>query len=119
MNTELLVVQGKRYGVAIGASLLCFLIAFFLAPDIAKTNPAVIFLPAVMITTWYAGFIPGLVANFLSTIIIFYFFLPPYESFMAKQFISVLQMVLFLVEASFVCFFIDSEHRQEKITAYK
>ncbi|GEM_PF-5796527 len=66
------------YGVALASVAVAFAISFFI-PDIEPT-PAILFLAAVMVSSWYGGIGPGVAATVLSVLLLDYYFLPPIHS---------------------------------------
>jgi C4-dicarboxylate-specific signal transduction histidine kinase len=65
-----------RYGVAIVAAVLALLLTLLLWPMI-KPSVSPLFFAAVMLSAWYGGLGPGLLATALAVVAIDYFFLPP------------------------------------------
>lgn len=89
-NTKLL-----TYGVAllsVALALGCSL-AF---ESLIRPIPFSLFFVAVMVSAWYGGFGPGLVATILSTLAINYHLIPPYL-FFTTQPESLLRMGVFIV----------------------
>jgi PAS domain S-box-containing protein len=68
------------YAVAVGSTLLAFLLTLLLAPYLGQSIFS-LFLAAVMVSAWYAGTGPGLLAAGLAALATFYVFLPPYFIF--------------------------------------
>lgn len=64
------------YGVAIGSTAIAILLTLWLQPLLDKTLGAFFYI-AIILSVWYGGFKPGIVAVILSTIAINYFFIPP------------------------------------------
>jgi two-component system sensor histidine kinase EvgS len=56
-----------------------------------------LFLPAVFISSWIGGLIPGLVSTFISTILVWWFFIPPQFSFIAKTPMSLVTIGVFII----------------------
>lgn len=54
------------------------------------------FIPAVLVVAWYGGLGPGLFATLLSAVVINFFFLPPFYSFVIKE-SSILPLCLYIV----------------------
>ena len=67
-----------RYGIAIASVGLALLINLSL--DKLEQLPSVVFLAAVLVSSWYAGLGPGLMATVLSTLALDFFFLPDFYS---------------------------------------
>lgn len=71
-----------RYGVAVGAVLLALLLMLLLDRWIPmEGSPFLIFFAAVMVSAWYGGLGPGILATFLSALASSYFFLTTILSF--------------------------------------
>ncbi|HEY9652090.1 MAG TPA: PAS domain S-box protein, partial [Coleofasciculaceae cyanobacterium] len=70
--------EKQRYGVAVLAVLSALLLMLWLDPWIGmKTSPFLMFFGAVIVSAWYGGTGPGLVATFVSVPISAYFFIDP------------------------------------------
>jgi signal transduction histidine kinase len=63
-----------RYGIAVASVGLALLINLFL--NNLEQIPSVVFLAAVLVSSWYAGLGAGLTATVLSTLALDFFFLP-------------------------------------------
>jgi two-component system sensor kinase FixL len=66
-----------RYGLAFSSVAAALIVTLLLRPD-ALVTP--IFFLAIILTAWFGGFGPGLVAALLSTLSLAYFFLQPVNS---------------------------------------
>ncbi|WP_311774819.1 ATP-binding protein [Nostoc sp. 2RC] len=78
-------------------SVLLALLLTLLLWQLHKLNSIYpLFLAAVMVSSWYGGFNPGLVATFLSAIVCAYFLLPPFDSLAVSGFtvVGLVQFVL-------------------------
>lgn len=107
------------YLISISVGSVFLGIALTIFAWFGKPTVFIIFLPAVMISAWYGGIKSGFFTALLSTPLIYYFFTFPYYSFSPKSPVSVVQTVIFLIEAIVICYVIDSGHRNEKIILYK
>ncbi|MBC1238516.1 PAS domain S-box protein [Nostoc sp. 2RC] len=88
--------QLQGYGIAFLSVLLALLLTLLLW-QLHKLNSIYpLFLAAVMVSSWYGGFNPGLVATFLSAIVCAYFLLPPFDSLAVSGFtvVGLVQFVL-------------------------
>jgi K+-sensing histidine kinase KdpD len=72
----------KRYGFAIAAVLVAFLLRLVLYGDLDNRLPFAFFLPAAMIAAWYGGFGPGMLAAVSGLLLGDYFFLPAHHSYL-------------------------------------
>lgn len=66
----------RRYGVAVLAVASAGVLTLWLLPHI-QPHISPLFFAAVMLSSWYGGLKPGLLATILSTLTITYFFIPP------------------------------------------
>ncbi|MBF2050160.1 MAG: PAS domain S-box protein [Elainella sp. C42_A2020_010] len=86
------------YGVALLSVGLVIAISLLLGPVIRPT-PTSLFFVAVMISAWYGGLGPGLVATVLSTLAINYYFISPYYSLSIATSGNVLRLGVFVIAA--------------------
>jgi PAS domain S-box-containing protein len=90
--------QLLRYGVASFSVLLTALLMLLLDPLLAMSqSPFLLFFGAVMISAWYGGLGPGLLATALSALISTYFFIPPVYS-LSLNWVTGARLGLFLLE---------------------
>jgi PAS domain S-box-containing protein len=66
-----------------------------------RDAPVSLFLCAVILSAWFGGAAPGLLATALSTIAFYYYFLPPTQSLHAKP-EEIPRLLIFIVSALFV-----------------
>jgi K+-sensing histidine kinase KdpD len=66
------------YGVAIASVGMALELTLWLEPFLTRTLGAFFYI-AVILSSWYGGFRPGLVAVTCSVLVINYFFIPPLE----------------------------------------
>ncbi|MBO0724062.1 MAG: DUF4118 domain-containing protein [Blastocatellia bacterium] len=72
-----------RYGIATAVVALALMTSLLLGTAIVPEQPVALFLIAVMISAWYGGLRPGLLALALSFLAIGYFSLPNVSPLMA------------------------------------
>lgn len=88
-------IQTKRYGVAILAVALAVTLMLMLDPWISMSQtPFMVLFGAVMVSAWYGGIEPGMLATGLSAVLSEYFFLSPSYSF-ALEWQNVIKLSLF------------------------
>jgi C4-dicarboxylate-specific signal transduction histidine kinase len=88
------------YGIALLAVFSALIISRWPLLHL-ETAPVSLFLCAVMITAWFGGFGPGLLATALSCLAFDYFFLPPTHSLAAKP-DELPRLLIFTAAALFV-----------------
>ncbi len=70
-----------RYGVAMSTVAVAFGLKLLVDPLIVQETPFLFVFTAVMVSAWYGGLGPGLLATGLATLITDYFVLYPIGSF--------------------------------------
>jgi PAS domain S-box-containing protein len=91
-----------RYGAAVLAVGAAVLVKLLLDPLTAQDTPFLLILGAIMVSAWYGGLGPGLLATGLSALATDYFFLDPKVSF-ATFGPEFLDLGAFVVEGVLVC----------------
>src|SRR6185312_14134947 len=91
-----------RYGVAV-LSIILALIPAFLLSDIVESR-LVVFAVAVMVSAWYGGWKPGLVATSFALTVSAYFSLTGSHTPVEYR-SAVLQLILFVIVAILICYF--------------
>ena len=82
-----------RYGLAVTSVGLALLITHLLMPVMSATTSP-LFFAAVILTAWYGGFGPGILASVLSTLALNYFFIPPLYT-LSLKFADMLVSIVF------------------------
>lgn len=99
-----------RYGVAMLTVVLAFLLKFLLDPLSApEVTPFRLFLIAVVISAWYGGLGPGLLATALVLPLADYFFLAPLDSFTGLS-LKTIPLALFALEGVLSSLLISALH---------
>ena len=88
------------YGIAV-LSVAAALIISQWSPLHLEAAPVSLFLCAVILSAWFGGVGPGLLATALSVLAFYYYFLPPIHSWVAKPG-EIPRLVIFMVSALFV-----------------
>jgi PAS domain S-box-containing protein len=88
------------YGIAV-LSVAATLIISRWAPLHLQDSPVSLFLCAVILSAWFGGVWPGLLATTLSSLAFYYYFLPPTYSLDAKP-EEIPRLLIFVVSALFV-----------------
>ena len=69
--------RAAQFGVAVLAAVAAATFRFWLTPFFADRNQLVMFYPAIMVSAWWGGFWPGVVATVVSAALDAYLFLEP------------------------------------------
>jgi signal transduction histidine kinase len=99
-----------RYLLPAAAVFVAMLINWSIAPFLAFLPPYLMFLAAIMATSWWAGFSHALFATALSAIVIDFYFIPPLYTFNLKA-ADVGSIIFFAVEAVIMAYCIDYLHK--------
>jgi two-component system NarL family sensor kinase len=75
----------RRYALAIFVALAALALRGLLVPFLGENNPYHTMWAAIVITAWYCGIGPSILATLIGTVGIWYWFLPPYSSFALKD----------------------------------
>jgi PAS domain S-box-containing protein len=86
------------YAVAIATTGMALLLTLWIEPFLPPIIGAFFYL-AVVVSSWYGGLRPGIVATILSMLAISYFFVPPIHSLVITDVSDILQLVVFGVVA--------------------
>lgn len=103
-----------HYGVAVLASLLALLFRLLLEPILHGEAPLLVFILPVMVSAWYGGFKPGILATILSTLVGTYFFVPPLFSFGPIGLADAIRCSIFLVEGILISVLNESLRRSKQ-----
>lgn len=90
--------QFVHYGLATFSVSLAALLQIVINEITGRQAIFLLFFGAIMVSAWYGGLMPGLLASGLSGLMASYFFLEPFYSFGINEPGQVLLFVLFMVE---------------------
>jgi len=114
--------QKLRYSVAVLAVLLALGLMLWLDPWLGMTqSPFLMFFGAVMVSGWYGGIKPGVLATFLSALLSNYFFIDPKYS-LALALPSSVRLSLFLLQGivfSVLCEALRTGNRRLEVSLLK
>ena len=96
-----------RYGVAVLAVGMAFLVKLLLDPLIVQETPFLLVFGAIMISAWYGGLGPGLLATFAAGLATDYFFLPPTGSLSGFS-LETVPLLVFFLEGTLVCLLVEA-----------
>ena len=91
-----------RYGVAVLAVGMAFLIKLLLDPLITQETPFLLVFGAIMVSAWYGGLGPGLLATVVAGLVTDYFFLPPTGALSGLS-LEAVPLLAFILEGTLVC----------------
>jgi PAS domain S-box-containing protein len=91
-----------RYSVAVLAVGMAFLVKLLLDPLILQETPFLMIFGAIMISAWYGGLGPGLLATFTGGLAADYFSLPP-TGFLSGFSLETVPLLVFFLEGTLVC----------------
>src|SRR5215207_6522791 len=96
-----------RYGVAVLAVGMAFLVKLLLDPLIVQETPFLLVFGAIMISAWYGGLGPGLLATVAAGLATDYFFLQPTSSFSGFS-LETVPLLAFFLEGTLVCLLVEA-----------
>jgi hypothetical protein len=100
--------------IAIMAVVLVFMIRTDLGSALGIGASFLLFLSAIIVSTWFGGFSSGFISIVLSSLICLFFYLPPYNSFAIKDLTSLVLLVVFNIEGFTISFFVNSYVRKKE-----
>jgi PAS domain S-box-containing protein len=96
-----------RYGVAVLAVGMAFLVKLLLEPLIVQGTPFLLVFGAIMVSAWYGGLGPGLLATVAAGLAADYFFLPPTGSLSGFS-LETVPLLVFFLEGTLVCLLVEA-----------
>ncbi|MBW4610526.1 MAG: PAS domain S-box protein [Hassallia sp. WJT32-NPBG1] len=103
--------QIKFYGIAILAVVLALVMILMLNPLLAMTHSYILlFLGAVMLSAWYGGMVPGLLATCLCVIVSGYFFVFASES-LHVDLANITRLSLFSLQGTLISVLCGALHK--------
>ncbi|MBH8563136.1 PAS domain S-box protein [Nostoc sp. CENA67] len=103
------------FGVAIASTVIALLLSLWLEVLISRTIGAFFYI-AIIVSTWYGGFHPGIFAVFLSTLALEHFFIPFEHQLWIEQLENLLRLSIFLMVALTINLLTSNlQHGQQKI----
>jgi K+-sensing histidine kinase KdpD len=103
--------QIKFYGIAILAVVLALVMILMLNPLLAMTHSYILlFLGAVMLSAWYGGMVPGLLATCLCVIVSGYFFVFASES-LHVDLANITRLSLFSLQGTLISLLCGALHK--------
>jgi PAS domain S-box-containing protein len=100
-----------RFVVAVGATLVALSVRLVLQPVLGQDIPLLFFVPAVLVSGWYGGWAPGLLATALSTAAARLFLLTPEFSSIVGTTTELRALALFALVGVAVSWITESLHR--------
>ncbi|HWY79525.1 MAG TPA: DUF4118 domain-containing protein [Candidatus Sulfotelmatobacter sp.] len=94
--------------------VLIFMIKTDLGNALGIGAPFLLFLTAIMLSTWFGGLLAGILCIFFSTLISLFFYLPPYNSFAISNINILLQLFVFIFEGFTISFITNSYMRRKE-----
>jgi PAS domain S-box-containing protein len=100
-----------RFVVAVAITSIALLFRLVLRPWLGQDMPLLFFVPAVLVSGWYGGLVPGLLTTALSTTAAWIFLLTPQFASVAGDTTDLRALALFVVVGIAVSWFTGSLHR--------
>jgi PAS domain S-box-containing protein len=100
-----------RYALAAGAAVAGLLLRQALDPFLGHENPYHTMWLAVVFSAWYCGIGPSIVAVIIGAVGIWYWFLPPYHSFLIQSRVEFSGMLGFLILSAVIVALGESSRR--------
>jgi PAS domain S-box-containing protein len=88
--------EAVRYAIAVIAAIAALILRKLLNPLLGSDNPYLTAWAAVVFSAWYCGLRPAVVAVAITSVGVWYWFLPPYGSFAIQSYTKLFGMLGFL-----------------------
>ncbi|MBU4017036.1 HAMP domain-containing histidine kinase [Patescibacteria group bacterium] len=99
--------------LAVFAFITALGFSIFIHQDIINLiNPAMLFLPCIILFAWGGGYKPGILVTIISGVIINYLFLSPNPPFIPTEPILIIRIILFLLEGILISLIIERGRRR-------
>ncbi|MBE9107284.1 PAS domain S-box protein, partial [Nostoc cf. edaphicum LEGE 07299] len=102
-----------HYGIAVLSVVLALWATLLLNPYLTST-PGALFFGAVMVSAWYGGLGPGLLATLLSTFAVNYFFFKPLDRLNITNLNIVIPLVVFVLTAGLISWLNESRRTAQR-----
>src|ERR1051325_8978960 len=102
---------GTRYGLAIVSVALVALLRWFLQPALADAAPLILFVLPIVLSGWYGGIGPAILATALATIAGAFLFIPGTRTPRHLEWNDIAPLAVFFFVAVCLCIFNDVLHR--------
>ncbi len=99
------------YGVAVLSTTVSLLVRWPLWPVLEDHAALLNFIPAVVLSAYWGGFRPGLLATLLGAFSAYYFLNAPYAAFKISQVYQVVCLTLFVMTGAVISGLSESVHR--------
>jgi PAS domain S-box-containing protein len=106
----------QRYCVSMFSVLVALLLGLML-DKLLKLEVSPLFFAAVVLSSWYGGLAPGLLATILAVLANNYFFIPPIYSLVPNSWTDALQLIVFSFTALLISY-LNSELHTAKHRSY-
>ena len=104
----------RFYAVAVVSSGLALLFTLLIDDPLTEPNTLLIFLGAVMCSSWYGGFGPGVLATILTGVAFLCFYLPPPFSFEMNNPVVIVRLVEFVAVCLLISFLNELRRRYHR-----
>lgn len=107
----------RSAGIALLSTIFVFMLKIDIGPAASEQAPFLLFLTSIMISLWIDGLLAGILSIIFGSIVIWFFFLPPYNSFAISNWGTLLQLIVFILEGIAITFLATiSKVKRENIT---
>jgi PAS domain S-box-containing protein len=108
--------QMQYYGLSIATVAIACGLKFLLSPLIVHESPFLLFIVAILVSTYYGSRNAGLWATAIAAAVSDYFFLEPRNSFAINELGQGIQLSLFVIEGIIICLVVTRmKGAQEKV----
>lgn len=106
--------RAVAYAVPVVVTMFALMLRHFLAPILGESAPLLVFIVPIILSAWYGGFGPGIVATFVAAMVGTYFFVPPRFSLILPTIAEVMHVTLFVCQGVLISMLLQSLHNSRQ-----
>ncbi len=109
----------RPYLISFGAVIISTALYILIFDLTTKQIIFLVFLPGIILSSWYGGFKFGILTSCLSSLAIYYFFITPTYSLHIKPIVDIIGLIIFTLEGIILSYYLGNKHRYERLEVYK
>jgi K+-sensing histidine kinase KdpD len=104
----------QGYGAAIVLLIVVIALRWLVIPEWSLSHPYLLFYPAIIVSGWYGGFGPGILATLLTALALTYLWMSPLYSMRIRDVQDVATVLLFIAIGFAISLLNEARRRAEE-----
>lgn len=104
----------QGYGAAIVLLIVVIALRWLVIPEWSLSHPYLLFCPAIIVSGWYGGFGPGILATLLTALALTYLWMSPLYSMRIRDVQDVATVLLFIAIGFAISLLNEARRRAEE-----